>query len=769
MQGPILSGAAGTNVTATNLELSAATGIGTAVQPLATQVQRLEASGGTGGVFVTNVGDLQVGGISPSLLGLTGLLASSANIQLNVIGSLTAVEAIATSDAGQVLLTASRSIRVSGTSIIATAGAIELSANTGAVSSPGSFTGITLENATIASESGNITLHGVAGTSGHGLLLIGSDVGRTGSGDVLLAGAGAGGLADIAWDTLTLAKSGGSFTFQDTALGTQLNVQFGPYQVRFLDGGRIEQAVTFQNTGGVVLGNQDGDALTFAGGLTSTAGPTTIQGTLITEGTNILLGSTTLVSTVTLQTSDGNVTAGRVFGAGVPLTIDADDGDVMLADSQNVIGNLTVTAKKLALVENDDIMQGGAWATTGPTILRAGSHDIVLSDPANVLGPLELIGANISVVAAASMELTSALWSGNLTVQSAQGLLVTGLISGNGPAALTAGGDIAFAAGSLVDAGGGTIGLRAGGNITLSHLVTTNNTDQAVRIISLDGQICNGGSGPNIVAKGLAAVVTLQAASGAGTAVSPLQTQIAQLAAAVGSGGLFLSNAGGLNLVDIQSAGGGIVIAAGGSLTASGPVLTSEAGQIELGAAGDVTILDRIESAAGNITLRATRDVIAEPTAQISTAAGEILLLADSDGSGGGTILYEGNIDVGAGQVIFSFPDADGLLSGVIRGTGGLVKLDAGTLTIAATSQNLYTGPTDLLAGTLRGGRRDRRCSVCANAHAGRWNHAHGQRQCERADFCGGNHYLDRLVRRFAFGRRLGCGLPLCRHLAGWR
>ena len=148
---------------------------------------------------------------------------------------------------------------------------------------------------TISSTSGNITLQGQGGAAGgHGILLTGSSVGQTGSGHVLLAGQGTGGLADIAWDSLTLQKSGGTYTFQDTVEGGQLLVLPGPYQVLFLDGGLITGPVTFQNSGGVVLGNEISDQITFAGGLTSTAGPTTLQGTVVTQGTPILLGSTTL-------------------------------------------------------------------------------------------------------------------------------------------------------------------------------------------------------------------------------------------------------------------------------------------------------------------------------------------------------------------------------------------------------------------------------------------------------------------------------------------
>ena len=46
--------------------------------------------------------------------------------------------------------------------------------------------------------------------------------------------------------------------------------------------------------------------------------------------------------------------------------------------------------------------------------------------------------------------------------------------------------------------------------------------------------------------------------------------------------------------------------------------------------------------------------------------------------------------------------DAASVFGGVISGSGGLVKLGPGTLTIATNSSNTYTGTTQILAGTLQ-------------------------------------------------------------------
>ena len=637
-------------------------------------------------------------------------------------------------------------------------------------------------------------------------MLIASAVGQTGSGNVLLAGQGTSGLADISWDSLTLAKSGGTFTFQDTVQGQQLLVLPGAYQVHLLDGGVITQAVNFQNTGGVVLGNQDSDVLTFTGGLTSIAGLTTLQGTIATAGTNITLGSTTLVSTVTLATSGGDVSVGPIQGAGVPLTVNAGTGDVSLADPNNVIGDLTIAAHAVNLAENDNVTQGGAWNTTGPTVIRSGPFAIVLTHPANQFGPLSLTGGNIAIVESGDTELTAVAWAGVLTIDTSGNLLVNGPITGSGAAQLAADGNVTFATGAslvspsaanvtivagsaielpngaLIDAGAGTIGLTAAGNIALGRLLTTNSTAAAVSITSTGGSVVDVGDsgGPNIVAEGLGAVVSINAAqtvgsaaspldlavrhlvvssggdqhlselddlsslnlsaaiatiyftaggqihdadgavdiaaaglaiaaAGAGTGANPLQTAIGGLEAAVGLGGLFLSDVGDLSLggvssdrTGVESSGGNIKIIATGSILASEGVRVALGGAIELLAAGDITLEALVASASGNITLAAAHDILATSIAVLETGTGTILLLADSDHLGGGTIQFAGNVEVGSGQVIFELSDSDGLLSGTVIGSGGLVKQGPGTLTIAPTSINIYTGPTQLLAGTLR-------------------------------------------------------------------
>jgi autotransporter-associated beta strand protein len=108
------------NLTAAQVALWADAGIGAAADPLETAVRALEALANVGGLFVSNAGDLLVGGVTDSLNGVN--VVSSGDIALNVAGALhiSAVADVVTTANGNVTLSAddmaiSQSISAAGT------------------------------------------------------------------------------------------------------------------------------------------------------------------------------------------------------------------------------------------------------------------------------------------------------------------------------------------------------------------------------------------------------------------------------------------------------------------------------------------------------------------------------------------------------------------------------------------------------------------------------------------------------------------------------
>ncbi|MCL4206325.1 MAG: hypothetical protein KJ000_27905 [Pirellulaceae bacterium] len=91
------------NVTALELLITASNGVGTSGNPLETEVSRLEAFGGAGGVFVDNTGGLTIGGIDA---GVTGVSSTSGSIHVTASSLLTVNERVESTGGGTITLAA---------------------------------------------------------------------------------------------------------------------------------------------------------------------------------------------------------------------------------------------------------------------------------------------------------------------------------------------------------------------------------------------------------------------------------------------------------------------------------------------------------------------------------------------------------------------------------------------------------------------------------------------------------------------------------------
>jgi len=95
-----------TDITAADAILIAVNGVGSGLNPLETQINRLEAEISAGGIWLDNTGNLQIGGIS-SQVGIKALTT----VDISALGSITVDEAIDTAN-GPVLLDAATDIHV---------------------------------------------------------------------------------------------------------------------------------------------------------------------------------------------------------------------------------------------------------------------------------------------------------------------------------------------------------------------------------------------------------------------------------------------------------------------------------------------------------------------------------------------------------------------------------------------------------------------------------------------------------------------------------
>jgi autotransporter-associated beta strand protein len=218
------------------------------------------------------------------------------------------------------------------------------------------------------------------------------------------------------------------------------------------------------------------------------------------------------------------------------------------------------------------------------------------------------------------------------------------------------------------------------------------------------GSVVGDGSGPHVTARDLEVL--------AATGVS-LVTVLQRLEASGGTRGVAIENNGSLivggiasalpaELTGLSAVESDVQLTVHGALTVVEDVQTIGLASILLSADGDLLIDALVKSDTGGQILAANGNLVAAAGAALSTVSGTIRLLPDQDQTGGGTLQFFGDIDVGAGRVVFHINDSASFFAGTVSGAGDLAKLGQGVLEITNASINTYTGTTQLLEGTLR-------------------------------------------------------------------
>ncbi|MES1189995.1 MAG: YDG domain-containing protein [Steroidobacter sp.] len=130
----------------------------------------------------------------------------------------------------------------------------------------------------------------------------------------------------------------------------------------------------------------------------------------LTNAANVM-GNLTLTGGAVSITENDDITQGSAWTTTGTTTLDiaATGKNIVLTNTGNVLGPLAIsgTPNAVSITENDDITQASAWVQgTTPFTLNSGSHDIVLSQSGNVLGDLTLTGQNATVVESDSNGIT---------------------------------------------------------------------------------------------------------------------------------------------------------------------------------------------------------------------------------------------------------------------------------------------------------------------------------------------------------------------------
>ncbi len=421
----------------------------------------------------------------------------------------------------------------------------------------------------------------------------------------------------VAGNQITNAKTDGTSNIDAAALS--LHAANGIGNAKALDV-KVANLEAYTDQGSIKVNDLDGDLV--IGGVTPNLGNTAITG---------------------LDNSDGDIevsTAGNlVINEGVN---NHGDGAARLTAGGNVQQNVDIDT------DNGDI-----------AVKAGGDLDMALGTQANSRG-----NGNVAYSAGGNASLRQiGTDTGSIELKAEAGDLTlhNSVATGAGNITAHAGGNL-VAEDSVVVAGNGDVQLTAIGNLTQQALVQTNAGD--IRI----------GAMGDITALDNAVVVTQGDITYLGFANVSLQQVSTE-------GGDISLTAGG-NLVQnavVRTAQGDILAKADGDLTTLAATTVDGAGNIDYSAGGNAS-LQQVSTNGGNIDLKATGNLV--QNALVQTAAGNLTAHADGDLTtlAASSVLGAGNIDYSAGG------NAD--LQQVTTGTGNIVLKATGNLNQHALVQS---------------------------------------------------------------------------------
>ena len=440
------------------------------------------------------------------------------------------------------------------------------------------------------------------------------------------------------------------------------------------------QAATTSTLSGVISGNY---GLTFVDG-------TNPIGTIILSGANTYTGATTLQSgtltlahSLALQNSTFNYAGGSLgFGSLTSATFGGLAGTQNLALTNASAGGVALTVGG----NNASTAYSGVLSGSG-SLTKTGSGTLTLSGANTFSGGTTISGGKIAFSSADNFGSGSLAFNGG-TLQWTSGSTADisshlAALGASGATFDTNGNNVAFASalsgsGGLTKTGAGTLTLNGANTYT---------GDTAVSVGTL--QI---GAGASF------ADTAFTISSGA---ILDLDDHSVSLASMAGAGTIDLGSAtlttGGTN---VSSAFTGVISGSGGlTKTGSGTLTLSGANTY----AGNTTI------SAG--TLRIGSGAGFGNTA-FTIASGAVLALDDQPLSLA-SIAGAGAIDLGSATLTTGGLNASTTFSGVIGGTGALIKAGSGTFTLSGT--NTFSGGTTISAGTLQIGDGGTTGSITGN------------------------------------------------------
>ena len=379
------------------------------------------------------------------------------------------------------------------------------------------------------------------------------------------------------------------------------------------------------------------------------------------------------------------------------ILINESDAVAVFHAAQAGAGHIRIEAGGTLAVEN-----GGE----GNVIFTSGAGDIFLEAvgaPSDVLikGGIQSVNGQIQVMADNDVIFQAA---GNITSTAGSVIIMA---DANGDAN-GRGGKLTMQAGMLINAGSGTIVLSADEDVTVGRLLTTNATNGAVMLTSMNGAIRDAGDrgGEDIAAEGR---LVIDAATGVGrgnaveTAVGSMDigNTLSGCISIRETDAVLIQDLANHAAMDGKAATGGISLVAGGTITIGGSGVETRDGDILLKADGvtaDVMVeAGIITSGTGNVSIWAGNCAIFTADGDITVnGSGKVAVTADQ----GGIAMTDGAVTTTDSGAIIYHSNEEVSLS-LLHSTSGAIRVSAGGAVSENTeleTENLVTSGTVKLA-----------------------------------------------------------------------
>lgn len=665
-------------------------GVGTSSNALDTTVTHFEASGGDGGVFLGNTGDLIVGGISAT----SGIQNENAAVELNVAGKLTVVETV-DAGGGDINLTGS-GLGGTGTGVAVQATVrTEVDGNitihgTGGSGDFDRGIQITNSSAHILTEDGDISMVGTS-TNDDGVYIAG-EVASSGGGAVSVVGQGGSLTGDfgviVSGASGRVATHNGALSISGNSSGDEGLLIIGGSSIASTGAGSI--LITGEGAGlgsgtrhGVVIASNGTAVETVSGDIEIQGDSSADIGVLLSGG--ILVNAGGSGNVVVNGHSDGS---DGVQIVGATTFISSENGDVAITGSSTTANG----------AGGEGIQSSGIVETTGTgnvtlsgTAQGVNSDGILLFSTGEVRaasGDIEIGGTSTNDTGVTLQGLVSASGSGNVTVNGSggvnsgdYGVSATGTssqihsVDGN----ITINGNSVGDEGVLI-AGGADVIASGTGSIAIEGVATGLDAGSRYGVFVAS-------SGTNIQASGGDISISGESATDTGTLITS---------------GAVVENSNGGN-IDITGQGGTRSNADGVSIESSTTLISTTDGYINITgtSTGDegVQSAGRVVSTSGDITIEGSGTsinghgvAILGSGAEVSSVDGNVSLIGDSQLEDGIRLDSGATVSTsGSGNVVL-----DGSSSGTDTGDSGVVLFEGavsavdGDVTISGTGE--YTG-----------------------------------------------------------------------------